>query len=79
MNMQQASIRTAAAKIAQNSPVETAALDRVLLHHARTCTYWIFSGLRACSCGVIAARLELQQIRETMSAQAGETLAKVNR
>ena len=42
----------------------TAALEKVLLHHARTCTFWIFSGPRACSCGVIAARLELQKIRE---------------
>ena len=42
----------------------TAALERVTQHHARTCTFWIFSGSRACSCGVIAARLELAKIRE---------------
>ncbi len=45
-------------------PLELGALNRVLQHHARTCTFWIFSGNRACSCGVIAARLELQKIRE---------------
>jgi len=57
--VQQASTRTQAAP-------ETPALDRVLSHHARTCSFWIFSGSRACSCGVIAARLELAKIRAAL-------------
>lgn len=45
------------------SDLQTRALDRVLLHHARTCTYWIFSGDRHCSCGRDAAITELARIR----------------
>jgi len=61
MNANRQQARTWRAKTAKIS-----ALDRVLQHHARTCTFWIFSGARACSCGVIAARLELAKIRAAL-------------
>ncbi len=54
----------------QRQPLELAALDRVTLHHARTCTFWIFSGDRACSCGRDQARAELAAVREWLAQQA---------
>ena len=47
--------------------IPTPALDRILKHHARSCTYFIFSGDRHCSCGRDQARGELTRILETIS------------
>lgn len=38
-------------------------LDKFLKSHRRTCTYWIFSGDRHCSCGRDAAIMELEELR----------------
>ena len=43
--------------------LKTPALDRFLEKHKPTCTYWIFSGDRHCSCGRDQAILELTQLR----------------
>lgn len=45
------------------------ALQRVTAKHARTCSYWIFSGDRHCSCGRDQARGELDQLRAAISNQ----------
>lgn len=42
------------------------AIEKLLTHHARSCTYWIFSGDRHCSCGRDKARAELAEIAATM-------------
>jgi hypothetical protein len=43
--------------------VNTPALDKLLEHHLRTCTFWIFSGNRHCSCGLERAREELEALK----------------
>lgn len=44
------------------------ALDRFLEKHKPTCTFWIFSGDRHCSCGRDAALLELEDLRSRVPA-----------
>jgi hypothetical protein len=45
-------------------------LDRYLsLPHRKTCTFWIFSGDRHCSCGRDAAQKELAAMRTQAQAQ----------
>lgn len=39
------------------------ALDKYLTFHKRSCTYYIFSGTRACSCGRDKALDELERYR----------------
>ena len=49
----------------------TPALDRYLsLPHRPTCTFWVFSGDRHCSCGRDAALQELAEIHTQSEAQA---------
>lgn len=48
--------------------LRTVTLDRILKHHARHCTYWIFSGDRHCSCGRDEAILELDRMRGALRA-----------
>jgi hypothetical protein len=48
--------------------LQTPALDRILRHHARHCTHWIFSSDRHCSCGRDDAILELDMMREASRA-----------
>jgi hypothetical protein len=43
--------------------MNTPALDKFLTHHLRTCTWHIYSGDRHCSCGMEAARRELEQLK----------------
>ena len=43
--------------------MNTPTLDKFLAHHARTCTFWIFSGDRHCSCGRDKALEELQALK----------------
>lgn len=47
---------------------KVSALDKFLERHKDTCTYWIFSGDRHCSCGRDAALLELKELRESVPA-----------
>lgn len=43
--------------------MNTPALDKFLTHHERTCTYFIYSGDRHCSCGRDEAVKELQALK----------------
>jgi hypothetical protein len=43
--------------------MNTPALDKLLQHHLRTCTWHIYSGDRHCSCGLEKAREELQALK----------------
>jgi len=45
------------------------ALDKFLKSHRRTCTVFIFSGDRHCSCGRDAAIAELQKMRAEQMGQ----------
>ena len=48
----------------------TPALDKYLkLEHRKTCTYWVFSGDRHCSCGRDKARAELDLLLSGLAAQ----------
>ncbi len=37
-------------------------LEKVTAKHARTCSYWVFSGDRHCSCGRDQARADVESI-----------------
>lgn len=43
--------------------MKESALDKFLKRHRATCTHWIFSGDRRCSCGLDEAIKELQKMR----------------
>jgi hypothetical protein len=43
--------------------MNTPTLDKLLNRHAQTCTYWVFSGDRHCSCGRDKALEELQALK----------------
>jgi len=49
--------------------LKTDAIHRRLEHHARSCTYWIFSGDRHCSCGRDQALQELEAIERTLATE----------
>ena len=40
------------------------ALDRMIEHHKKSCTYFVFSGDRHCSCGRDEAEIELADLRK---------------
>lgn len=58
---------------------QTPELDRFLLQHRRTCTYWIFSGDRHCSCGRDLALRELDQLKGTRRAPVSNLIKKGRR
>lgn len=43
--------------------MKPSALDKFLSTHKPTCTYWIFSGDRHCSCGLTEAIKEVEELR----------------
>jgi hypothetical protein len=47
----------------------TPALDKLLQHHLRTCTWHIYSGDRHCSCGLERAREELRALKAEQQIQ----------
>lgn len=50
--------------MAKKQPVSQ--LDRFLENHKPTCTFFIYSGDRHCSCGRDAAKLELEELRASL-------------
>jgi hypothetical protein len=54
--------------------IRTAAIRRRLEFHARSCTYFIFSGDRHCSCGRNIALLELESIERALGIDHGPKL-----
>ena len=49
--------------------LSTPALDKLLVHHLKTCAFWIFSGDRHCSCGRDEAIEELQAVKVELEKQ----------
>jgi hypothetical protein len=49
------------------TPIKTDALEKLLEHHNKHCSYFVFSGDRHCSCGRNAALLELDVIKKLFS------------
>jgi hypothetical protein len=53
-----------------NGPVIKTAIGKYLsLPHRKTCSYWVYSGDRHCSCGLERAREELRALKAEQQIQ----------
>ena len=51
----------------KRKPKKSSAIDRFLERHKDTCSYWIFSGNRHCSCGKSEAEEEVEYLRNRLA------------